>query len=163
MHFVVLVLAVCLVSCIDCNIDKNILNVNETHHNLYQLSISNNDNKNARIFIPKHSYYSLSNQSFIIFPGTQSTFQITLKDVSKTLNDEIISIYCYSQLNPEDNLILNVKIVNDYNLCQSDSIEVVEGYCNDDSYMIVAYKYKDTSQCRKTELPQNETIRCCIF
>lgn len=163
MHFIVLVLSVCLVACLDCRIDKNILNVNETHNNQYQLSISNNDKRNVNIFIPKQSYYTSSKQSFIIFPRAQSSFVITLKDVNKTMNDEIISIYCYDQLNPEDNTVLKVKIVNDYNLCKSDSLEVVEGHCNDDSYMTVSYKYKATSQCRKTTLPPNETTRCCIF
>lgn len=162
MHFYFFITILALSYSLKCSIDKNSIVINTTNSNKFQFTVSNNDESNSTVYVPQNSYFTSDKQIFSVFPGTLQSFQITLKNIDLTLHDDIIYIYCYNQFNPEDKIIFQVKIVNDYLLCQQDDIEVVEGNCNDDSYMTISYRYKKTSKCKQTILPPNEIVRCCI-
>lgn len=153
----------CLSLCINCNVDKEELYLDVTENKAHNLNISNLGAEKISGYIIQNSLYSSNKRQFDIYPGKSIIINVRIKDVDSILSNQVLSIYCYTSNNPTDNQVINVKLTNDLIACSTDDIEMVEGECNSDSYMIVSYKYKNTSFCLKTELPQNETVYCCIL
>lgn len=149
--------------CINCKIDKAELTLNATENKAHNLNISNLGTEKVSGYIIKKIFYSSNKRQFDIAPGKSIFVNVRIKDVYSISNNQLLSIYCYTSSNPSENQIINVKLINDYNVCSTDDIEVVEGDCDNESYMIVSYRYKNSSSCFKTELPPNERVYCCIY
>lgn len=147
----------------NCTLDKDTVLLNETKREIEQFTITNRGSQNALVYIPSSSFYSPDVSEYAINSKASRQIKIRLRSTETISDGQTISMYCYNSNNPNDNQILVIRIVNNYNLCDNNDYEIVESECNKYSVMTISYKYKEGRSCIKTQLPKNETVLCCMF
>lgn len=163
MIFLIFLLFIDLICCLECSLDQNIIPLNISYENVFSFSIINKDVNKAYAYIHENKYLHPDKVLLTLVQNIQASFTITVRDRNNIIDGEKISILCYNSIDPNEYRILNITVLNNYYLCSKDDLDIIDGECNDESYMTISYKYRNSTSCFNSQLPQNETIQCCIY
>lgn len=160
MFILIFFLFIEIVSSLDCSLDKSILPLNSTDEMEFEYSVVCRKVVKAYCYIAENEYFLCDKKRLELNENIASWFKILVKDKNRVVNDESVSIYCYNSMEADDNVILVIKAVSNYDYCTKEDIETIEGDCDKESRMMMSYGYKRNNSCISTLLPENESVSC---